>query len=100
MENRSREEVSRLIGKLVRNFRMGAWCDTILWECVLEVAGTAAPEHVVEVLPEALRAHLEWFVLNDEDLQQRYPNPGEWPGFTRLHSFFVLQKSRAHPPGC
>ena len=79
-------DVEASVVRLMRNYRLGAICESIFYGCLIEVADHCPPEQLWAALPEDAREGLRAAVL----LEVEWAQDGgltSTPGYRRLHAW-------------
>ena len=79
-------DVEASILRLVENYRLGAYCESIFYGCLIEIAGRCPPETLWAALPEDAREGLRAAVLLEDEWARREGLTGT-PGYRSLHSW-------------
>ena len=79
-------DVDASILRLVENYRLGAYCESIFYGCLIEIADHCPPEPLWAALPEDVREGLRRAVLLEVEWAQREGLTAT-AGYRSLHSW-------------
>jgi len=79
-------DVETRILRLVQNYRIGAYCESIFYGCLIEIADDCAPDRLWTALPDDVRDGLRNAMLHEEEWA-RSEGLTETRGFQKLHEW-------------
>ena len=93
VSNMAADAETRIL-RCVQNYRVGAICDSIFYECLIELAETCPPERLWATLPAELRGGLRNAVMRETEWA-RLEGLTETEGYRSLHEWLSARGESA-----